>query len=313
MTSTNICVAEITATRLAGTDHLLIAKQAPQCTPLVNVTVLGEMIMAQGTTPTRGGTSSKQTGVRSCSTGCQAKTQSTSDERATREEDAPLQRDVEVLERTAFEMVVQAVSDYLLQTQKIYREEDNNAQNIAEDVTREAMDSMGVPSIHERLYGKADYKRAMYIFVPEARPVALMLDAKTEESDGTATIQKSETSMEIAYLDRNGNEIREEGSLQREIVRNKKKLHVVSVIAKYAYSDFPNGGYDLDEVVLACIPNGILQGKYNPNPESTIWRAGSRAPTLGEEFCVRLDFAKLQDREQWRVRRLRPKEREENT
>ena len=75
-------------------------------------------------------------------------------------------------------MVVQALTDFRSQAATIFREETDLPQDIAEDVTREAMDAMGVSRISERLYGKVDYKRAIYAFLPDAQPVALMLDAK---------------------------------------------------------------------------------------------------------------------------------------
>ena len=43
------------------------------------------------------------------------------------------------------------------------------AQDIAEDVMREAIEAMGVSGFQERLYGKVDYKKAIYVFVPEAQ------------------------------------------------------------------------------------------------------------------------------------------------
>lgn len=216
----------------------------------------------------------------------------------------------EMIERAAFELVVQAISDYLHRAKKIFLEEEDLAQDIAEDVTREALESMGMPSFPERLYGKVDFKQAMYVFIPDAHPVALMLDAKAEKANGSATIQKSQTSMKIMYKDRHGRDVREEGGLSRVIKRRGRRLYVVSIVAKYVYSELPSGGYRLDEVVLACIPNGLLQDKYNPNPESTIWRVGRHAPTRGEEFRVRLSFSKLQQRESWRVKRLKPNDKE---
>ena len=53
----------------------------------------------------------------------------------------------------------------------IFREETDAPQDIAEDVTREALDLMGVPRLNERLYGKVDVKKAIYVFLPTAYPV----------------------------------------------------------------------------------------------------------------------------------------------
>lgn len=50
--------------------------------------------------------------------------------------------------------------------------------------------------------------------------------------------------------------------------------------------------------------NGLLQAKYNPTSTDTIWLAGRNAPTLGEDFRVRLSFARLKDKAPWRVQRI---------
>ena len=57
----------------------------------------------------------------------------------------------------------------------------------------------------------------------------------------------------------------------------------------------------LKEVTIAAIPNGMLQEKYNPTTEDNIWLAGRNAPSLGEDFRVRLSFAKLKAKAGWRV------------
>lgn len=208
--------------------------------------------------------------------------------------------EIENLERATFEMVVQALSDYRRQAVDIFCEETDLAQDIAEDVMREALEAMGVSGFHERLYGKVDYKKAIYVFVPEARPVALMLDAKAEKGNGSATIQMSQTSMRVQYVGTQG-EVNEMGKLKQTIDRNGRRLQVVSIIAKYVYAD-RDQGYDLNTIIVACIPNGALQNRYNPSPTDTIWRAGRHSPKRGEDFRVRLNYASLRSKAEWRVR-----------
>ena len=211
--------------------------------------------------------------------------------------------DYELLEQAAFEIVVQALTDYLAQARQIFKEETDKAQDIAEDVLREAIESMGVSGFQERLYGKVDFKKAVYVFLPEAYPVALMVDAKAEKSNGSATIQMSQTSMQVRFTKQDGSLVEEAGNLQQTITRNERELHVVSIVVKYVYEEAPQG-YNLKEIATACIPNGRLQDRYNPDPSDTIWRAGRHAPTLGEDFRVRLDFNKLQQKASWRVRHI---------
>ncbi len=48
----------------------------------------------------------------------------------------------------------------------------------------------------------------------------------------------------------------------------------------------------------------MLQERYNPDEHKTIWRAGRNAPTLGEEFRVRLSFQLLKEKAHWRVQTI---------
>ena len=121
-------------------------------------------------------------------------------------------------------MVVQALTDYRQQAVTIFREETDLAQDIAEDITREAVQLMGISGWNERLYGKVDYKKAVYVFLPNAYPVALMLDSKAEKSNGdrTATIQMSQTSMRVK-MRRSGIDMDEAGGLEQVISRGRPR------------------------------------------------------------------------------------------
>ena len=203
------------------------------------------------------------------------------------------------------EMVVQALRDYRNEAGNIFRDETDLPQDIAEDVMREAIETMGFSGFHERLYGKVDYKKAIYVFVPQARPVALMLDAKAEKGNGSATIQMSQTSMKVQYTNsKTKQDVVHQGKLKQTIRRDQRRLHVVSIIAKYVYRQADNGSHVLNQIIVACIPNGQLQERYNPTPADTIWRAGRHAPSLGEDFRVRLVYKLLQRKAEWRVQRI---------
>ena len=201
-------------------------------------------------------------------------------------------------------LVVQALADYREDAVTIFREETDQPQDIAEDVTREAIESMGVSGIHDRLYGKVDVKKTIYVFLPEPVQVALMLDAKAEKKNGdkTATIQMSQISMSVKMM-RAGEVVDEKGKLEKIIQRDDRSYQVVTVIAKYVYEEVGEG-QRLCRIIVVCIPNGSLQDKYNPNPNDTIWLAGRNAPTLGEDFRVRLSYKKLRDKAAWRVREI---------
>ncbi len=212
--------------------------------------------------------------------------------------------DLERVEQAVMELVVQAITDYRSEIVTIFQEETDQPQDIAEDVTREALEAMGVSGISERLYGKVDYKKAIYAFLPSPQPVALMLDAKAEKPNGnrTATIQMSQTSMTVK-MRRAGVDLEESGRLDTFIKRGHRRLCVVTVIAKYVYEE-TGSARRLRRIIVACIPNGVLQERYNPTVIDTIWLAGRNAPTLGEDFRVRLSYAKLQEKAQWRVREI---------
>ena len=212
--------------------------------------------------------------------------------------------EIEHLEQIAMSMVVQALKDYKQQAAAIFSKETDLPQDIAEDVTREALESMGVSRINERLYGKVDIKKAIYVFLPEAHPVALMLDSKAEKPNGnrTATIQMSQTSMRVR-MRRSGQVVDAPGKLDAVIKRSNRDLYVVTIIAKYIYIE-TKFSHKLERIVIACIPNGMLQERYNPNASEGIWLAGRNAPSLGEDFRVRVSYKKLISKAPWRVEEI---------
>ena len=210
--------------------------------------------------------------------------------------------EMEHLEETAMSMVVQAISDYKDQAITIFNEETDLPQDIAEDITREALESMRLSGFNERLYGKVDVKKAVYLFLPKAHPVALMVDSKAEKFNGnrTATIQMSQTSMRVR-MRRAGQVVDEPGKLDKTIVRGNRELHVATFVVKYAYQESAES-QNLRRIIVACIPNGQLQDRYNPTAKDGIWLAGRNAPTLGEDFRVRLSYEKLRSKADWRVK-----------
>lgn len=212
--------------------------------------------------------------------------------------------EIEQVERSVMSLVVQAMRDYWNDAVTIFREETDQPQDIAEDITREAIASMGVSGTQDRIYGKVDVKKAIYAFMPEPVPVALMLDAKAEKDNGnrTATIQMSQTSMRVRQK-RAGAELDEPGKLETTFRRGNRRYRVVTIIAKFVYEErVPQR--KLRRIIVACIPSGDLQDKYNPTAADTIWLAGRDAPTLGEDFRVRISYSRLSDKAGWRVQRI---------
>jgi hypothetical protein len=213
---------------------------------------------------------------------------------------------LEEVEKATLRMVAQAIFDFAEQAKEVFANEQDLAQDIAEDVTREALDSLGFSRIPVRLFGKIDYKRARYVFHPNySLKQAPFVDSKAESVEGaaTATIQTSQTSMTVRQR-RSGRIADVAGKLPRTIDRAGETYLTTTVFVKYHYREKKRGGLSLINIVIACLPNGMLQERYNPNPDETIWRAGRDAPTRGEEFRVRIHFHSLQQKARWRVQEI---------
>lgn len=208
------------------------------------------------------------------------------------------QDQIEEIEKASARLVTQAVYEFRDTATEIFRSEKDLAQDIAEDLTREALDRLGVSRMDLRLYGKIDYKRARYIFHPEyAIRQALLVDSKAEKEHATATIQTAQTSMHIRHV-RAGQEVDVPGDLKLTI----GNCLTTTIFVKYEYTDQPETR--LNGIIVAALPSGYLQSRYNPTPQDTIWRAGRNAPTLGEAFRVRLVFAALKNKMRWRVQNI---------
>ena len=212
---------------------------------------------------------------------------------------------LEEIEKASLRLVVQAIYEYREDTLVIFREEGDQVADIGEDVTREALDRLGMSRIDQRLFGKVDYKRARYLFHPEyAVKQALFVDSKAEKvsGQGTATLQISQLSMMVKQI-RSGQEVNIPGKLPTVLTLRNEYYITTTLFVKYNY-DEENGVNVLKTVTIAAVPNGMLQARYNPDTNDTIWLAGRDAPTLGEEFRVRLSFPRLKDKANWRVQKI---------
>lgn len=214
---------------------------------------------------------------------------------------------IEDIEKSTLRMVTQAIYDYRALAQDIFRAEFDLVSDIGEDITREALDRLGMSRIDQRLFGKIDYKRARYLFHPEyAVRQALFIDSKSEKISGksTATLQLSQLSMEVRQK-RAEKEIRIKGKIPEVIDLKGVQYITTTIFVKYNYvRDEDQKVNELKSITIAAVPNGILQDRYNPNSSNTIWLAGRNAPSLGEEFRVRLSFERLKRKAPWRVQEI---------
>jgi len=130
----------------------------------------------------------------------------------------------------------------------------------------------------------------------------LFIDSKAEKSIRTATIQMSQTSLRVRQF-RKGLAVDEQGILPKVSTHGGKEYLTTTGIIHFYYEDIENI-HHLKQATIACIPNGKLQDLYNPTATDTIWLVGRNAPTLEEDFRVRLGFNLLKDKKSWRVQHI---------
>jgi hypothetical protein len=211
---------------------------------------------------------------------------------------------LEGIEKASLRLVAQTLDDFRKDARTIFAAEKDLQADIGEDISREALDAVGVSKIPVRLFGKMDYKRARYVFHPDyAIRQALFVDSKAEKAANVVRIQTSQTSMRIRQiLARRVVDVA--GKLPTFIDTGGERFLTTTIFVKYFYEQTARGN-KLKTIRTACIPNGMLQDRYNPTAHDTVWRAGPHSPKLGEEFRTRLSFALLQGKAAWRVQDIR--------
>ena len=212
---------------------------------------------------------------------------------------------LEEIEKISLRLVTQAIYDYRITAQEIFHEESDLVADIGEDITREAIERLGMPRIDQRLFGKVDYKRACYLFHPDyALKQALFVDSKAEKvtGQGTATLQTSQLSMVVKQI-RFNREVEVPGKLPVVLNLKGESYLTTTLFIKYNYQTQVKTNV-LKSITIAAVPNGMLQERYNLTVQDTIWIAGRNALTLGEEFRVRLSFSRLKRKANWRVQKI---------
>ena len=211
--------------------------------------------------------------------------------------------EIEAIEKLTLRWVFKAVLDFGMEAYEIFLRSPDSVKDIAEDITRELLDRLPGYNVPQRIYGTVDYKRARYIILPnQIVRQALFIDSKAEKGNTTATIQMSQISMWVRQQ-RAGSTIDEKGFLPEISEYSGKNYLTTTCLIHFMYED-KNKIHYLKEVTIAAIPNGLLQEKYNPDFSDNIWLVGRNAPTLGEDFRVRLSFAKLKQKASWRVQKI---------
>ena len=212
--------------------------------------------------------------------------------------------EIERIEKLTLRWIFQAVLDFGMEAHEIFLKSPDSVKDIAEDITRELLDRLSGFNVQQRVYGTVDYKKARYVILPdETVRQALFIDSKAEKENRSATIQMSQTSLWVKQR-RAGVEVNEKGFLPEISEYGGKNYLTTTCLIHFMYDDDDNGIHHLREVTIAAIPNGKLQDRYNPSSDEGIWLAGRNAPTLGEDFRVRVGFSRLKDKSNWRIQTL---------
>jgi len=218
--------------------------------------------------------------------------------------------EIEEIERSALRALWIATRDFGPDAWEFFRQSTDDPKDIAEDVTREMLDRLGGYGIPQRIYGNVDYRKARYVINPDiAVRQALFVDSKAEKSCSTATLQMSQISLTVEQ--NRGNTSRSEPGLLQSIQNYGGNDYLsTTLLSHYHYSaQQGNDGKDrppyiLKRITICAVPNGKLQGLYNPNPSDSIWVVGRNSEQRGESFRVRLSFSRLESKCSWRVQKF---------
>lgn len=212
--------------------------------------------------------------------------------------------EIEEIEKLTLRWIFQAVYDFGTEAREIFLKSPDSVKDIAEDITRELLDRLSGFNVQQRVYGNVDYKKARYVILPEQTVrQTLFIDSKAEKENRSATIQMSQTSMWVRQR-RADAEVNEKGFLPEISEYGGKHYLTTTCLIHFMYRDDEEGTHHLREVTIAAIPNGKLQERYNPTVDDGIWLAGRNAPTLGEDFRVRVSFDRLKGKASWRIQTL---------
>ena len=217
--------------------------------------------------------------------------------------------EIEEVEKLSLRWMYQAVLDFGFTALEIFRHSPDEVKDVAEDITRELLDSFSTYHINQRIFGNVDYRKACYVLLPsQTIRQALFVDSKAEQSNSSGTMQMSQLSLHVKQMAME-NAIDEPGRLNPVSTYGGMDFLTTTMLLHYHYEDDAAGNHRLKEITLAAVPNGRLQTKYNPTVTDGIWNVGRHAPSRGEDFRVRLSFAKLAQKAVWRVQKVQYHER----
>ena len=211
--------------------------------------------------------------------------------------------EIENIEKLTLRWLVQATLDFGFDAYEIFFYSPDSVKDVAEDITRDIVERLPGYNTTQRIFGTVDYKKARYIILPnQIVRQALFVDSKAEKSNQTATLQISQTSLEVRQI-RSGSVVNVQGRLPAIYFHENENYLSSTLFLHYCYEDI-NNRHLLKDITVCCIPNGLLQERYNPSSATSFWVAGRNAPSRGEEFRVRVNFSRLAALAPWRVQRI---------
>jgi len=211
--------------------------------------------------------------------------------------------EIEDIEKLTIRWLVQAVMDFGFEAYEIFYYSPDNVKDVAEDITREVVDRLAGYNITQRIFGTVDYKKARYVILPnQIVRQALFIDSKAEKSNHNATLQITQTSLIVRQI-RSEEVVEVQGKLPAIYMHGTENYLSTSLFLHYYYEDIDER-HILKDITACCVPNGLLQEKYNPSAYDSFWLAGRNAPSRGEDFRVRVSFSKLKEKARWRVQKI---------
>lgn len=217
--------------------------------------------------------------------------------------------DIDSIEKVSLRLAFQAIVQFAHQSWAIFRSSPDDQQDIAEDITREAMDSLAGFPIRMRLFGTLDYKRARWLPTPRGLvPQALFVDAKAEKEDTRARLQLSQVSMPVSYRAESGDVVELEPGLPAfmPFIFEGEEIQAITTVllAHYSYTGEATGAKQLMNCRLIALPHARLKERYCPTPEDHIWITGPHSPARQEDPRLRLSFKRLRERCPWRLQTI---------
>jgi len=211
--------------------------------------------------------------------------------------------EIESIEKLTLRWLVQATLDFGFDAFEIFYYSPDSVKDVAEDITREIVERLPGYNTSQRIFGTVDYKKARYIILPnQIVRQALFIDSKAEKSNKNATLQISQTSLEVRQI-RSGSMMNMQGRLPAIYTHENENYLSSTLFLHYCYEDVENK-HLLKDITICCVPNGLLQERYNPTHKTSFWGAGRDAPSRGEEFRVRVVFSRLFRLMPWRVQQI---------